>query len=309
MTATNINKLGVWSHLHKLFENSLLPPHDPKGLRAFAGKTILIAGATSEIMVRAAIKFARLGAYEIILGARDLQIASVARDEIEVAVKRPKGFVLVLELDLSSFPSVEDFVNNVQKATSKVHAVILSSSYHNEEGINEKHEIIRSPHGSEMNLQVNVMSKAYLAIFLLALLLETSLKEECPTHLEFADIGWYGDWDFEALLNPERPILEILNKYVCPSIQFPTAKFLEMAVMYQLSKRVDPSKVIVFAACSGTCEEPVSRCPGTNISKSTKLFKRLFARTFEQGSRILVTGVLQGPRIHGKLWKDDRVRT
>lgn len=302
MTSTNTAKAGVWSHLHKLVKNTLRPPRKPKGLGTFAGKTIVIVCPTSEIGLQAAIEFTRLGAARVILGVRGIQRGSVATDRIRCAtLYRHEDDVLVLELDLSSFPSVEDFVNNVQKSTSKVHAVILIPCPHNEEVNreevrNEDDEIIRSPHGSEMHLQVNVISTAYLAIFLLALLLETSIEEKSPTHLEFACSGRYDYQEFKSFLTPGLSILKHLNSYTCPSVQFPTTSFLEMAVMSKLADCVKPSKVIVFAACPGSC------------GKRATLHKRLFARMCEQGSRTLVTGVLHGPRVHGKLWQNDTVR-
>jgi len=298
---------GIWSHLNKLVKNTICPPRDPK--KSFAGKTIVMTGATSDTGYETALKFARLGAAKIIIGARDLHEANVLKAHIDREARgRKKDVVLIFELDLSSFPSVEDFVNNVQKSTSKVHAVILNASFHNEEVRNEDDEIIRSPHGSEMHLQVNVISTAYLAILLLALLLETSIEEKSPTHLEFAGCQRYGQQDFDFFLKPEDSILKHLNNYACPSVQFPTVKFLEMAVMNQLSESVKASKVIVFAACPGRCEKPEWRDPGSKLSVDAKLYKRMFARTCEQGSRTLVSGVLQGPQIHGKLWKNDKVQ-
>lgn len=292
------------SRLRQLFNNTICPPRDPK--KSFAGKTILMTGI-SDIGIEAAIKFARLGAAQIIIGTSELSTANSVKGVIEEESSCDDGVVSVLPLSIESFPSTETFVNNVRRLTPKVHAVILENSFN----YNDSDDHARDgPHGAELCLQVNVISKGYLAILLLGLLLETSLDEESPTHLEFVGSpsehcrgGTFERYQSVILTDS---ILSSMKQVVDFGYQFSFTKFAEMAMVLEMAKSVDPSKIIVTVACPGRCEEPEWKNSHSMFSRYEKLCKRLFARTSEQGSRSLVSGVLQGPIANGKLWGNDR---
>ncbi|PMD57669.1 uncharacterized protein K444DRAFT_631838 [Hyaloscypha bicolor E] len=305
LTKTKLHRVGIREHCRKLKEaqfrehvnqwwkNSLFGgPKDPKGKKKdFTGKTVVMIGATSDICAEAAIKIARLNAAKLIIGARNIRKAH------------------------------ENFVNYVQeyRETLGIHAVVLNINHHTEDLADDHGQVFRSRHGTELHLQINVISTAYLAIFLLALLLETSLKEDSTTHLEFVGCERYiVHQRFEFLLNgPEHSILQYLNKDPDEAIQYPATKILQMGIMFQLAKRVNPANVIIFSAEPGPCEKPPWKDPDSDHSGVDKFCKRAFARTAEQGSRIIVSGLLQEPKanslfrapLHGRVYKDDDAMT
>jgi hypothetical protein len=137
---------------------------------------------------------------------------------------------------MTSFPSVERFVNQVQNTTERVHAVVLYADLqHNIE--NEYGEVIRSTHGTEMQLQVNVLSTAYLAILFLPLLLETALAEDSPTQLEFVGCERYPESrKFSSLRRGwEKSTIQYLNKYgglIGDEHQYEATKFVQLGIMY-----------------------------------------------------------------------------
>jgi len=263
--------------------------------------------STSDIGIEAAIKFARLGAAKIIIGDRKLSMANSVKTIIERESGCKIGVVKVLPLEIGSFPSIEAFVNNIQKLTCKVHAVILDNSFNYNSSDNDVKEGL---HGADLCLQVNLISKAYLATLLLGLLLQTSLDENSPTHLEF--VGAYADYDLETFrtiepfTNVNYSIIKHLKNSPDLSYQFIASKITEMAMVQELAKSIHPLKVVVTVACPGFCEDPEWNNCNSTFLRPKKLYKRLFARTCEQGSRTLVSGVLQGPKEHGKLWGNDR---
>ena len=127
--------------------------------------------------MEACIKFAHLRAERLIIGVPDIEEGRAAKVRIEQEGVREADFCMIYELDVTSFPSIERFVNQVQNTTERVHAVVLYTDLQ-QQIESEDGEVIRSSHGTEMLLQVNVLSTAYLAILFLPLLLETALAEE-----------------------------------------------------------------------------------------------------------------------------------
>lgn len=263
LTKTKLHRVGIREHCRKLKEaqfrehvnqwwkNSLFGgPKDPKGKKKdFTGKTVVMIGATSDICAEAAIKIARLNAAKLIIGARNIRKAHEVREVIEREANREEvDFCTILELEMASYPSIENFVNYVQeyRETLGIHAVVLNINHHTEDVADDHGQVFRSRHGTELHLQINVISTAYLAIFLLALLLETSLKEDSTTHLEFVGCERYiVHQRFEFLLNgPEHSILQYLNKDPDEAIQYPATKILQMGIMYVHS--IEYSVLVLF---------------------------------------------------------------
>lgn len=56
--------------LFRLLRMQYTPPTDPRGV-SFAGKTVLLTGATSGLGYEAAIKFLNLGVDNLIIGGRN----------------------------------------------------------------------------------------------------------------------------------------------------------------------------------------------------------------------------------------------
>jgi hypothetical protein len=231
-----LNLTHFWSHAGAAWSSTFCDPKDPRGKkRDFRGKTIVMIDATSDISAEAAIKIARLNASNLILGVDDIHKGNVLRDRIHQEAERNDTspfHVMVFALDMASFPSIENFVNDIQKVAAKIHAVVLDVNLQRDVR-DEYGHVARSPHGTELQLQVNVISTAYLAIFLLALLLETSLQDNTYTHLEFVGCEDYDvNQDFRSLpRRPEYSILQHLNKYPEDAVQFPATKFLQTGLM------------------------------------------------------------------------------
>jgi NAD(P)-dependent dehydrogenase (short-subunit alcohol dehydrogenase family) len=186
--------------------------------------------------VEACIKFAHLRAERLIIGVPDIEEGRATKLRIEQEGVREAEFCMIYELDVTSFPSIERFVNQVQNTTERVHAVVLYTDLQ-QQIESEDGEVIRSSHGTEMQLQVNVLSTAYLAILFLPLLLETSLAEDSPTQLEFVGCERYlGSTNFSSLRSGwEKSTLQFLNKYAGltgDEHQYAATKFFQMGIMY-----------------------------------------------------------------------------
>ena len=85
-------------------------------------RTIIITGANSGLGFETAKKIAKDNNYQIILACRDLEKASVAKDEI-IKVSGNEN-IEVLELDTSSLDSVRNFVEEFKKLDTKTYGLI-----------------------------------------------------------------------------------------------------------------------------------------------------------------------------------------
>ena len=85
-------------------------------------RTIIITGANSGLGFETAKKIAKDNNYQIILACRDLEKASVAKDEI-IKVSGNEN-IEVLELDTSSLESVRNFVKTIENKNIKIYGLI-----------------------------------------------------------------------------------------------------------------------------------------------------------------------------------------
>ncbi|KAL2378747.1 hypothetical protein RJZ90_005797 [Blastomyces dermatitidis] len=257
------------------------PPADPK--TSFAGKTVLITGANVGLGFEAAIKFAALGASNLILGVRSLPKGEQAKAKIEARTGCSAGVIQLIELDMSRYQSIEKFFQQVNRRFTVVHAAVLNAGV-----FQRSYEL--STEGWEMSIQVNAISTAYLGILLLPKLRETGLSTGRAAHLEIVASCAQGDANVKNVRDPSS-ILQKINdpKHFGIGSQYSISKLLAMWVTTHIAAEVPVEQVIVSACCPNT------------FSRS------ILGRTTEEGSRTLVSGTLLGPEGHGGFWTHDRI--
>jgi NAD(P)-dependent dehydrogenase (short-subunit alcohol dehydrogenase family) len=280
-----------WSATH--------PPAEPSG--SFAGKTVLITGATAGIGLEAATKFAALGASKIIIGARSHQRGNEAKELIEQKSKCSSNVIQIVELDMESYSSIQGFVNTVSKNFKPIHFTILNA------GIHPMNRTMSSE-GIEMTLQVNAVSSALLAILLLPVLKESTASIGKPVRLEIVTSQGYLV-SKTSCFETDGSILEKLKEDTY--IKFPTAyvasKLLQMWLIDQIVSRTPPSQVIINTCCPGVCATRMSRDLDGRwcLLSLLSIYNYFCARSAEQGSRTVVSGALLGEEVHGRFWSND----
>jgi len=279
-----------------------IAPHDPT--TSFAGKTVLLTGATGGLGLEAAIKFITLGATTLIIGARNPSKVERAKQAIEARTKRT-DVVRIWELDMNSLKSVKAFAARVNREVERLDVASLNAGL-------AMRRYGKSPDGWEETLQVNALSTALLALLLLPKL-QASGTDESPAHMAITSSMLHAMVE-PAWVNLDGSILEHLNSEDGFSMarQYSSSKlFIEYIVKETaalVSKPSGKTKVIVTSLCPSFCRSDLGRHIDVWWEEIFKVFfYALFGRSTENGSRILVSAATQGVESHGRFWKDDRL--
>ena len=282
------------------------PPADPTV--SLSGRTVLITGANVGLGLEAAVKIAALGAKGLILGVRSLQKGEDTKRQICQRTGYDPNKVRYYELDMSRFASVESFAKTVEENEPRVDAAILNAG-------TVAPAFVLSPEGYETILQVNVLSTALLGVLLLPQLQKSATISGTASHLEF--VGSVAHHSVKASqfdLSPERSIIDQVNSksFFGLTVNYHVSKLLLMYVMEGLVQatttrmpgRGEPN-VIITNVCPCLCRTNLGRDFGSPMKLANYLFHLPFARTAEEGSRTLVSGITLGPEANGEFWSHD----
>ncbi|KAK7518726.1 short chain dehydrogenase/reductase [Phyllosticta citricarpa] len=290
--------------LLKLFRDKWNPPTNPR--TSFNGATILITGSNTGLGLEAAIKFAKLGASHIILGVRSPTKGSAAATTIAKRSRRAKDPSLTISvwpLDMLSHASVYAFAERAA-GLERLDAAVLNAGVYK-----ASHSV--SAQGWEETLQVNVVSTVLLALLLLPTLARSKRPGDRAPVLEIVSSGMHkvallreGVWECD------RP-LDACNgpKEYHFQLQYNISKLFVMACLHTKAVADGPDgDVVVTSCCPGLCKSALGRdFSGFLMVRIVRgLFFALFARSTEQGSRSLVSGVTLGKEANGQFWQHDK---
>ncbi|PLN77385.1 short-chain dehydrogenase/reductase family protein [Aspergillus taichungensis] len=287
--------------LLRLLRMQFTPPTDPTGI-SFAGKTVILTGATSGLGFEAALKLLNLGVESLIISSRNADRGQATKAELEARTNRP-GAVRVWELEMGSFQSVKQFANRVDKEIDRLDIALLNAGLFNR-------EYATSPEGWEETLQVNTLSTSLLALLLLPKLRAGSTGSD-PAHLTVVSSQQFVRVQTKSLRTP-GPLLKHLNdprNFAGPA-QYGISKLLLEYVLKTVAGKIRQDDgsvpVIINTVSPGFCASSLGRQFNRFYERwVTWVVYKLFARTAEQGSRSLVSGTYQGVESHGKCWRSD----
>ncbi|KAH8696402.1 putative short-chain dehydrogenase [Talaromyces proteolyticus] len=283
------------------------PPAQPT--KNFAGKTVLVTGCNTGVGYEAALKIAGLNPKKLILGTRTVAKGEITKSKILAQVPALDSSVVdVIAIEYTSFKSVSQFADTVKRSTKSLDCVLLSAGL-----ASPKHQLVEG--GWEMAYKVNVLSTALVTVELLPL-----LKATPGSVLEFVDSAGYCNVmskDVSPILDDESAsTLQFFNDPKRWTLErgYCEPKLLLMFVLEGLvealggrqGKLGSPEDPILLACCPGQCKTDLGR----NFPLSMRLFMVVYnaihARSAEEGSRTLVTGLFQGEEANGRLWVNDQ---
>jgi NAD(P)-dependent dehydrogenase (short-subunit alcohol dehydrogenase family) len=287
--------------LFRLLKMQYIPPTDPQGV-SFAGKIVLLTGATSGLGFEAAVKILNLGAESLIIGSRSIERGNKAKLELERATNR-RNVIKVWQLEMDSFSSVKLFADRIYKEVDRLDVALLNAGIWNR-AYNQSSE------GWEETLQVNTLSTSMLALLLLPKL-RKSASAANPVHLSVVSSQQFVRVKAESLQTDDL-LLPHLNdpvNFKGPK-QYGISKLLLEFVMKRIanvSRNEDGTHPLIVNTISpGLCASGLGRQYNSWYEKCIVwIMYKLFARTAEQGSRSLVSAAFQGIESQGKCWRSD----
>lgn len=287
--------------LFRLLKMQYTPPTDPQGI-SFAGKVVLLTGATSGLGFEAAIKILNLGADKLIIGSRSIERGKQTKLELERITKR-LNVVNVWQLEMNSFRSVKIFTDRVNNELERLDIALLNAGLWNR-------EYQQSPEGWEETLQVNTLSTSMLALLLIPKLRRSATATN-PAHMSVVSSQQFVRVKAQSV-QTDGPLLPYLNDSVHfkGPRQYGISKLLLEFVIKKiaaLSRNEDGSHpLIVNTVSPGLCKSGLGRQYNCWYEKCIVwAMHKLFARTTEEGSRSLVSATIQGVESQGKCWRSE----
>ena len=168
---------------------------------------------------------------------------------------------------------------------------------------------------NESTLTVNVLSTFLLNVLLLPKLRETAKKYTTTPHITVVGSVMHFFADDKEIRNiPTGQIFSTLNdpKIAKMSGRYNLSKLLvtqcvrELAAQISISSEKDQSKafVTVNIVKPGWCKTPLFRDEGLGV----RVPLAVIGRSSEQGSRVLVHGVIAGPETHGEYLSEGMIK-
>lgn len=266
------------------------PPYPAK---SYKGQTVVVTGSNVGLGFEAARHFARLNAAKVILAVRNVEAGETAKDAIESSTHR-KGCCEVWQLDLASVESVKAFGERAAKL-ERLDVVVENAAIANP-------DTFAKVGGHERHITINVISTLLLGLLLLPKLQATAeaFPDCSPPHLTYVTSELHAHTQF-----PERHKGDMIaalddEKATDMAERYPTSKLMELLLVRELAGRVAGKGVVINMVNPGLCHSRLARDYGWGFW----LFKLLFARSTEVGSRTLLAGASAGVSSHGSYMSD-----
>jgi retinol dehydrogenase-12 len=271
---------------------------------SYEGQTVIVTGSSGGLGLEAARHITRLGAAKVIIAVRNLDKGEAAKKSIEESEKS-SGVVEVWQLDLSSYASVEEFANRVNRELTRLDVMLENA------GIATR--AFNLAEGNEETITVNDVSTYLLGVLLLPKLKETAAKFNKQTYLTIVSSEVHFMTDLPYLRkDATASIFDILNQNKNMPDRYNASKLLEVFASRQMvadhMQPISPElpyPVITNFVNPGFCHSDLMR-EMHFIGLIIKFIMR--ARTTEVGSRTLVHATHAGPESHGEYLGDCMVK-
>ncbi|PSN66472.1 putative short-chain dehydrogenase/reductase family protein [Corynespora cassiicola Philippines] len=260
---------------------------------SFEGQTVIVTGSNVGLGFEAARHFVRLDASKVILAVRNLEAGTAAKHSIESSTNRPRTCE-VWPLDLSSFASVKSFAERATKTLPRLDILVENAAIANP-------DTFALAEGHERHITVNVLSTILLALLLLPKLRATKHQfVDANPHLTLVTSEMHATSSF-----PERNAPSILSALNDPEKtnmkeRYATSKLLEILLVRELAPKMAEMGVVLNMTNPGLCHSQLARDYGWAFW----MYKLVFARSAEVGSRTLVSAAAAGRESHGRYLTD-----
>ncbi|KAE9403248.1 NAD(P)-binding protein [Gymnopus androsaceus JB14] len=280
----------------------------PAGL-SYRGKTALVTGANSGLGYALATLLLRHDISFLILGVRTVEKGESTKarllQEPTTKARKDAPEIVFYTMDMLSAESVVEFSEQILTQVPKLDIAILNA------GIMPFTFTKSSFTENESSYQVNHLSTAMLAVYLLPLLKKSSAPGQ-PTHLTIIGSALQLSSTFLKKPIPDSiSIQEYMNDPKNSSnfnSRYSDSKLLIGMFTRELATRVDPAQVIIHDVDPGILDTDIGRDMPGAFKQAAKAFAWMIAKPPLVGAAVVLHAVGRGKESHGKFIDVEKVK-
>lgn len=276
----------------KLFVTLPVPEAGPEILQ----QVFIVTGANGGLGFESSLRLSRLGVGKLILGVRSLTKGEDAKKRIIDITGQPPSTIEVWPLDMDSYDSVKAFANRVSIELPRLDGVLANA------GVMTTQWSLRE--GYEKTLNVNFISTFLLYMLLLPTMRESGRVTGHACRFVIPNSALYNMAPLEELDPDKNPsIIGRLNNERTANMsgRYPLSKLLVLFAARELAARSNATgkgDVIINTPNPSFCKSNLAH--KSSDSRAFRVFEKVLARSAEEGSRVLVHGLLAGPETNGQ---------
>ena len=279
----------------------------PTGVN-FKSKTTLVTGASAGIGLETCRQLLQLGVATLYMAVRNVpkgeRVKELLLADSAVQAHNPKASVIVLELDMDSYKSVQDFSAKVKAEIPVLDILILNAGTGN-----VKRE--QSASGHERVLQVNYLSNMLVTLELLPLLVASTKSAHDPSRITWVGSRMHRRATFENRPVPEADsIIGFMDEpaHFTTFSQYSDTKLLALMFMEDVAARVPADRVLFNMLCPGMVYTNMADHLPWLVRTLTHLVWSVRGRSPEQAAwTVLNAAAVAGLESHGKFLNDTMI--
>jgi NAD(P)-dependent dehydrogenase (short-subunit alcohol dehydrogenase family) len=274
----------------KFFVNLPIPEGHPE----LSKQIIIVTGSNGGLGFEASKHLSQIGVGTLIMAVRTPAKGNEAKKRILASTGRPESTIEVWPLDMDSYDSVKAFARRASQLPRLdgvlANAGVMTTKFDWSEG-------------SEKTLNVNVISTFLLYLLLLPKMRESSQLTGNVCRYVIPNTALHYLAPLGELEPDQRNLLERLNDPEKAKMagRYPVSKLLVIYGVREFAARSESSKkgaCIINTPNPSFCKSNLAR--ESQDSAGFKIFESLLARSTEEGSRVLVHGLLAGQESNGQ---------
>lgn len=252
-------------------------------VRDLTDKVILITGANTGLGFEAAKHLSTMNPKKIIIAVRDEKKGNDAK----LKIQEYSGFdrVEVRKLDLNSFESVKNFATKINKEEERLDVFISNAGV-----TGDMFNFNKTQDGWESTLQTNHLSNMLLTHLMLPLLRKTASKFNIEPRIVIVASDVHNWTEFPVKVYPDP--IAALNDPKRSSIfsRYQDTKLLNIYMTTGFTKllKENNDNISIHSLTPGFCYSELGREGNRFLQYFMMVYRRMFARTTEQGSRTIV---------------------
>jgi NAD(P)-dependent dehydrogenase (short-subunit alcohol dehydrogenase family) len=266
----------------------------PAGNAELSNQTMIVTGANTGLGFESSLHLSRLGVGKLIMAVRTAAKGDDAKKTILKSTGRPESSIEVWPIDMDSYDSIKTFAARASQLP-RLDGVLANAGI-----MTTKFSLSEQ---NEKTLNVNVISTFLLYLLLLPKMRESGKQTGniCRYVIPNSALHYMAPL---AELDPSIPsIIDRLNDPEKADMagRYPLSKLLVIYAVREFAERSNASgkgSCIINTPNPSFCKSNLA--VESQSSQGFKIFEKLLARSTEEGSRVLVHGLLAGQESDGQ---------